>query len=341
MSAILRTVFSAAVVLTASFVLGALCPVSAVSFPDPLALQGAHVYVHDPSLIQRQSDGKYFLFTSHNKSGIITADQLQGPWTEVGSTLPNNSSIQLPGRSDIWAPDVSYHNGTYYQYYAVSTSGSHISGIGLATSASMDPGTWTDHGLVIQSNNNSLYNCIDPTLLVDTNGTRRLTFGSYWNDTYQVNLGADYQTVISQPVHTSFNASGNHDQEGSFLWPHGGYYYFFVSSGQCCGFDPQNLPPPGTEYKVFVGRSPSPSGPFIDQAGVDMLHGGGTLVIASHGSVYAPGGEGVFTDSKSGKDIFVYHYLPADGPAPYTEPQASLGLNAIDWSSGWPVLTSI
>jgi arabinan endo-1,5-alpha-L-arabinosidase len=49
-----------------------------ITFPDPLPIQGPSFFVHDPSLVQRQSDGKYFLFTTYNKGGIITADNLQG-----------------------------------------------------------------------------------------------------------------------------------------------------------------------------------------------------------------------------------------------------------------------
>ena len=48
------------------------------AFPDPLALTGGFFFVHDPSLVQRASDGKYFLFTTHNKGGIITATNLAG-----------------------------------------------------------------------------------------------------------------------------------------------------------------------------------------------------------------------------------------------------------------------
>lgn len=62
--------------LPLSIVASPLAP--AVTFPDPLALTGPHVYIHDPSLIQRESDGKYFLFTSHDKAGIVTADNLAG-----------------------------------------------------------------------------------------------------------------------------------------------------------------------------------------------------------------------------------------------------------------------
>ncbi|KAL1950447.1 hypothetical protein VTO73DRAFT_5571 [Trametes versicolor] len=313
----------------------------ATTFPDPLALSGAHVYVHDPSLIQRESDGKYFLFTSHDKAGIITADNLAGPWTEIGSVLPDGSAINLPGNDDIWAPDVSFHNGVYYAYYAVSVSGSMDSGIGLATSTSMDPGTWTDQGQVFATKTGDPYNAIDPTLTIDENGTPLLTWGSYWGDIYQFNLGNDFKTVATDPVQVAHNSTAPSPVEGSFVWKNGDFFYLFTSSGQCCSFDPNNLPPAGNEYKVFVGRSASAHGPFVDQAGVDMRNNGGTLVLASHGDVFAPGGEGIFTDSKSGKDIFVYHYLHSQGSIAYVEANSSLGLNAIDWTSGWPVLTSI
>ena len=38
------------------------------------------------------------------------------------------------GQRNLWAPDISYHNGKYYMYYAASTFGSNHSAIFLATS---------------------------------------------------------------------------------------------------------------------------------------------------------------------------------------------------------------
>ncbi|EPQ57247.1 glycosyl hydrolase [Gloeophyllum trabeum ATCC 11539] len=337
----MRGPLSAVILSLACSAIGVPAPDAAAAYPNPLALQGPSFFVHDPSLVQRQSDGKYFLFTTHDKGGILTATQLAGPWTEVGSILPNDSTIQLPGRDDIWAPDVSYHNGQYYAYYSVSTFGSQNSGIGLATSPTMDPGTWTDHGLVIQSTTGAQYNCIDPNLIVGGDGVPRLSFGSFWNDIFQVQLGSNLQSTVGSPAQLSYNATGSHAEEGSFIWQRGSYHYLFISSGTCCGFDPNNLPAPGDEYKVFVGRSSSPNGPFVDKSGVDMRKTGGTLVLASHGNVYAPGGQAVFHDTKSNKDIFVYHYVPVNSPSPYNDSYATLGLNGIDWSSGWPVLTSL
>ncbi|KAI0647856.1 glycoside hydrolase family 43 protein [Trametes meyenii] len=314
--------------------------VAAASFPDPLKLSGSAI-IHDPSLVQRASDGKYFLFTTHNRGGILTATNLAGPWTSVGSILTKDSVINLPGKDDIWAPDVSFHNGQYYAYYSVSTFGSQNSAIGLATSSSMDPGTWTDHGQVIASKTGAQYNTIDGNLVVDENGAPLLTFGSFWSNIFQIKLGSNFQSTSGSPVQVSFNSTSPQPEEGAFVWKHGSFYYLFFSSGTCCGFDANNLPPAGNEYKVFVGRSSSAHGPFVDKSGKDLRKTGGTLVLASHGNIYAPGGQSIFTDSKSGKDIFVYHYVPVNSPKPYSDEYSSLGLNAIDWGSGWPVLTSI
>jgi hypothetical protein len=92
-----------------------------------------------------------------------------------------------------------------------------------------------------------------------------------------------------------------------------------------------------------------------------MRETGGTLVLGSHGNIYAPGGQVIFTDKKTNKDVFVYHYVPVDSPSPFNDEFSSLGLNGIDWSSvscmnfpwmpvlainrikskGWPVLTAL
>lgn len=49
-----------------------------IAFPQPLAITGNWFFAHDPSLVQRASDGKYFLFSTHNGGQIITATNLAG-----------------------------------------------------------------------------------------------------------------------------------------------------------------------------------------------------------------------------------------------------------------------
>ena len=71
------------------------------TFPDPLPLTGPFFFVHDPSIVQR-ADGKYFLFTTHNKAGIITADRLQGLVNFHWHTFSNSNFISTPALGRKW-----------------------------------------------------------------------------------------------------------------------------------------------------------------------------------------------------------------------------------------------
>ncbi|KLO05877.1 endo-1,5-alpha-L-arabinosidase [Schizopora paradoxa] len=313
-------------------------PLPIGTFPNPLPTNSGSI--HDPSVILRD-DGTYFLFSTHNNVSIQTTRDLTGTWVDVGSVLPQGATKMesIPGWDDIWAPNVLSYNGLWYCYYAVSTFGVQDSGIGVATSPTMEPGSWTDHGEVYSSVPGDLFNAIDP-FFFDSEGTPHLGFGSFWSNIFYVDLTNDGQSPLAgfTPVQLSFNSTSPQPEEGGFIYKPSGseYYYLFFSSGTCCGFDKATLAsstPPGDEYKVFVGRSKTATGPYYDAKGVALTDNGGTLVLASHDNVYAPGGQMVF--HAEGMDILAYHWLAYDGPLI----DATLGLNAIDWSTGWPILT--
>ncbi|KAI4150548.1 MAG: hypothetical protein LQ340_004012 [Diploschistes diacapsis] len=340
-------------------------------YPTVGACSGDCSAVHDPNVVI-SSSGTYYRFITFNEITIATAPSITGPWTSQGAALPGGSSINLPGNKDLWAPDVSNIGGTYYMYYAVSTGGSQNSDIGVATSTTMDSGSWTDHGSIGISPD-SAYNKIDPNLLqVQGGASLRLSFGSYWDDIYQIAMANPPLTIApgANPVHLEQNTTARPNnlptgpEEGSFQfwWPVNGqtYYYLFFSAGDCCDMPP-NLPPPGEEYKVMVCRSESPMGRFVDQNGVDCLTGnGGTIVLESHDNVYAPGGEGVIYDPGQNSVVMYYHYgesflccvgvsvyeglvLTGDAVNPsigYDQNSFQFGWNKLDFSSGWPVVTS-
>ena len=101
---------------------------------------------------------------------------------------------------------------------------------------------------------------------------------------------------------------------------------------------PGGPPPEGKEYKVLVGRSERVTGPYLDKDGNDLIKPRtpptGTLVLGSHDNTYAPGGQSIFLDPVSGRDVIVYHYVPKDkygGPS-------YLGINYLNFTSGWPVV---
>lgn len=160
---------------------------SVIAYANPGACTGS-CNVHDPAVIRRTSDGTYFRFSTGNRIQIATASSISGPWTIRGSAIPSGSSINLPGNQDLWAPDISKVGNTYYLYYSVSTFGSQESAIGVATSTTMDVGSWTDRGSTgIRSYSGNAYNAIDGNLVLSSSGSYYMSFGSFWGDIYQVN----------------------------------------------------------------------------------------------------------------------------------------------------------
>ncbi|CAJ2505811.1 Uu.00g132050.m01.CDS01 [Anthostomella pinea] len=304
-----------------------------LGYANPKTCTGTCTNAHDPSIIRR-SDGTYFRFSTGGKIAVHMAPAITGPWTYKGAALPSGSKIDLTGNQDLWAPDVSLVGSTYYLYYSVSSFGVQNSAIGVATSSSMDVGTWTDIGATgIASAAGKSYNAIDPNL-VNVNGAYMLSFGSFWADIYQVAMaaapsktagGSSYQ-IAYDPVTTAL--------EGAFIFPYGSYYYLFYSKGSCCGYD-TTRPAAGDEYKIMVCRSTSATGGFVDASGTACTNGGGTIVLATHDNVYGPGGQGVYNDPTYGP-ILYYHYV--DITIGYADGDKQFGWNTINFSSGWPVV---
>ncbi|KAM0131533.1 hypothetical protein ACHAP3_006894 [Botrytis cinerea] len=300
------------------------------AYANPGACSG-NCYAHDPALIQRSSDGTWFKFNTGNGIGIWKATALAGPWTYVGDAL-SGSSINLSGNTDLWAPDVHLVGSTYYMYYAVSTFGSQNSAIGVATSSTMEVGSWTDHGATgVASSAGKLYNAIDPNLIL-VGSTYYLNFGSFWDDIYQVAMASTpTKAGGSASYNLAYNSTGTHSEEGSYMFYYSGYYYLLISSGICCGYD-TSKPAQGAEYKIIMGRSTTATGNFVDKNGKALSAGGGTTLLASHGNVYGPGGQGVYLSSSG--PLLYYHYAnPTIGIA---DADYLFGYNYLTFSDGWP-----
>lgn len=201
--------------------------------------------VHDPSCVQ--NSGKYYCFSTGGLIDYWKSSSMAGPWTYQGTVF---SSAPKVGGTDLWAPDLHQVDDVYYLYYASSTFGSEDSKIGLATSSSLNVGSWTDHGEVIGSSTGSAYNAIDPNLIIDASGNGYLNWGSFWDDIYQAPLDAALTALSSSgtTIQISYDPASTHAEEGSYINYHGGYYYLWVSHGQCCNFNGgTTLPAAGTE----------------------------------------------------------------------------------------------
>lgn len=179
----------------------------------------------------------------------------------------------------------------YHLYYSVSQFGSQNSAIGLATSSTLEVGSWTDRGATgVASDSSKPYNAIDGNL-INVSGTYYLNFGSFWHDIYQVKMDSSAFTKGDNSAYNiAYTSISPSPEEGAYMFYYSGYYYLLISVGTCCGYD-TNLPAAGAEYKIVVCRSSSSSGGFVDQSGKSCTDGGGTTIFASQGNTYGPGGQ--------------------------------------------------
>lgn len=179
--------------------------------------------------------------------------------------------------------------------------------IGAATSNTLEEGSWTDHASIgLTSTSDTPYNAIDPTVN-EVDGTYYLTFGSYWQDLYQVTLGEKALAITATPTNNiQYQPSGNHNAEAASIYQYGGYFYLFWSEGQANRYDTA-MPAAGGEYKVRACRSVAIGGPYTDSTGTSCTEGGGNYVLESHGEVYGPGAQGIIDDPTYGT-VMYYRY---------------------------------
>ena len=256
---------------------------------------------------------------------------------------------------------------TYYCHYSVSEIGLQNSSIGVATSLSLAPGSWQDHGSIGLPLSDK-YNLIDPFVYQELPGRPiYFSFGSFWNGIFQVDLEphddmkAFGDWAFQNNRINNIIRNGTTDAlvaEGAIMYKEKEFYYVFYSVGFCCRTPESGLAPDDQVYRVVVCRAETPKGPFYDREGKDCLEeDGGTTILASHGDVYAPGGQGVMVHPENGRTVMYYHYGKAQTgtwtlvvsfltvvlvrpSVGYEAEDFFFGYNYLDWENGWPVVVA-
>jgi len=306
---------------------------STLAYP-PASSEHRAIGTHDPSMIH--VGDRYYLFGTGGLLGFRSSTNL-AQWSNAGtifSALPAWIKTAL-GQSitDLWAPDISYVNGTYRVYYAGSTFGSKHSVIGLATNTTLDQKSaayeWVDQGLVIESNKPGAtddWNAIDPNATIDAAGNWWLVFGSFWSGIKLRRL--DAATGKPSSVDTTLYGLAAHSggiEAPSIIW-HNGYYYLFVSYDACCkGVD--------STYRTMVGRATAITGPYTDDSGKAMLQGNAVQLLTKDGRYIGPGGGTAFQDG----NLYYYAYHYYDGQM---NGASELMLRPINWQNDWPELAA-
>lgn len=294
--------------------------------------------VHDPVMIKQ--DSVYYLFCTGRNISVWSGSNLVDWKRErpVFDTAPAWAARAVPGFvNHIWAPDISWYNGMYYLYYAISTFGKNNSCIGLAVNKTLHPGDkefqWIDKGKIIQSvAGRDLWNAIDPAVIRDS-GIAWMSFGSWWSGIKLVRLNED-QTALAQPEEwyslarrpreydTNDRSAGSAAIEAPFIFKKGNYYYLFISLDLCCKG-------PQSTYKMAVGRALNIRGPYVDREGKELNKGGGSLLLEGDKDWYGVGHNAVYTFD--GSDYIIFHgYDAAD------RGRSKLRMEKLRWVNGWP-----
>jgi arabinan endo-1,5-alpha-L-arabinosidase len=275
-----------------------------------LALDG-QVVIHDPSTVI-QCDGKYYTYGTGG--GSLVSDD---GWTWRRGVTPARTGL---------APDV-VHLGDRYCLYVATTNVQPKAEIHMIWTRSLDPASpdykWVEGGLVAASDGLEDCNAIDPAVFRDpADGRLWLTYGSYFGYIRLVELDPKTGARLN-PASVPRNLAVN--CEASAMMYHDGWYYLLATHGSCCrGAD--------SGYNIRVGRAKKVTGPFLDNMGVDMIQGGGKLLLGSGGRVVGPGHFGLI-DLGDGVQKFSMHW-----EADLDRGGASvLDIRPLLWKDGWPV----
>ncbi|MDX2973019.1 family 43 glycosylhydrolase [Kribbella solani] len=305
-------------------------------FPDPSMIKGRDGWWYAYS-----TGGPYAKDGHDGDSYKIARSRDLTHWEKVGSVFgADNRPTWADPTSGFWAPDIRYLNGKYVLYFTVhnttTTPDNWDYAIGAAT-APTPAGPWTDSGAPVVAPRPAAGGgfewTIDPAEFTDTDGTRYLYWGSYNGGIHAVRLTADGLRTVGAVTNVARDRF-----EGPYVVKHGGYYYLFGSSSNCCAG-------PTTGYAVFAGRSRSPLGPFVDRLGNDLnaSRTGGTPVVASIGNRWVGTGHSSMVTDLSGQQWFAYHAVDRTDPFVTNSNGWLLRpmlLDRLDWIDGWPVVNA-
>lgn len=378
--------------LCAAFVLSAACfaacsgggndkeyglkPTEAVVLPD-YGDRTTDVAVHDPSIFQDPKDGTYYAFGSHfmvasstdlihwqqevgdgssEANGQKEAQKLYGDGVDWRDVLVESVKHAGRGMPSTWAPDVNYHDGTYYMYYSLTTAfGSGKSVIGRVSSDNV-LGPYANEEIIVKSTNGTLStaepNCIDPELFEDKNGGLWMVYGSsgagiHIKELYNSgeNWGLPKEDGYGKLIWKGPANGGTPVVEGPFVFYNEltGYYYLMTTYGDL-----------NTDYNMHIARSTNPDGPYVDVTGADMatltnagMAGGNKIAgnykfeRASADMGYAALGHNSVIKNKEGKYFVVYHTRRQTGSSKPTAGHNLCVSQLFFNEQGWPVMSPV
>ena len=288
--------------------------VSTLMMAATTSAQTGQPYIHDPSTLA-ECDGKYYTFGT-GSGGLISEDG----WSWKGGAV-------RPGGGA--APDVLKLGDRYLVIYGATgggLGGGHNGRILTMWNKTLDPNSpdfkYSEAIEVAASDGLEDNDAIDPGLLLDpATGRLWVSYGTYFGNIRLIELDPKTGERVkgNEPLDIAI------DCEATDLIERNGWYYLLGTHGTCC--DGVN-----STYNIVVGRSRQVTGPYVDNVGRDMFHGGGKMVIAAGDRVCGPGHFGR-TIIDEGVEVMSCHY-EADFD---WSGRSVLGIRPLLWKNDWPV----
>jgi beta-xylosidase len=273
----------------------------------------------DPSVI-RVGDTYYAAGTSSEWAPpypvYVSKDLIN--WDYIGTVFNELPEWTI---GSFWAPELFYHNETFFVYYSARRKSDRRNYIGVATTKDIRKG-FTDHGCLLEWTNEA----IDPFVIED-NGRLYITWKAYGLDSGKgveilgSELAPDGLKLIGKAF-TMLKAERenweNGGTEGEALFKHGPYFYMIYSGNDCCG--------PGCNYQVGIARAEKLQGPWEKFPGNPILVGDETWKCPGHGTVVT---------TPDGRYFYLHHAYNAVDFV-YTARQGVLSEIIWDETTQWP-----
>jgi len=292
----------------------------------------------DPSCI-KGDDGYFYVFTTGGNVRIWKSRNLVN-WEDAGTaftdeTRPNFIMNDDGSRPGIWAPDLNRIGDKYVMYYALHTDRDTPpkSAVGVAV-ADSPAGPYKDLGKLLQwdeapyafNDGKARRGCIDPEF-ISADGRNYLFVGSF-RGIFAFELTADGLALKNGAETERIQIAGK-AYEGTYIYKRGKYYYMLLSMGK-------TIPREQATYRVAVGRSENPLGPYVETNGIDLMTDpSGYILLDTNDKYIGPGHNGEIITDNEGNDWLLYH---AYTTAPKDRGR-HLCIDKVTWTEdGWPVM---
>ena len=281
-------------------------PVIAGDFPDPSVIRVGDTYYMASS--SSEWGPPYRLYESCD---LVNWKYLGGLFKEMPSWTIGS----------YWAPELFYHNDTYYVYYTARRKSDKKSFIGVATTKDIRDG-FTDHGLIVEWTNEAI-----DAFVIDISDELYITWKAYGLDRGRnieilgaklsndgLKMAGDVFTLLSAE-RDNWEAGGI---EGQCLVEHDGYIYMFYAGNSCCGRN--------CNYQTGVARAKSITGPWEKYEDNPILYGDDRFRCPGHGTL---------VKTPDSRYFYLYHAYDAAVNV-YLGRQGMMDEVIWDKSTGWP-----